>query len=101
MDYKDYYKILGVDRSASQKDIKSAYRKLTKKYHPDLNHGDKDAELKYRDVNEAYEVLSNPQKRKMYDQFGTADPQGFGGAGGPFGGGNYYNARAALVQIKI
>ncbi len=71
MDYKDYYQILGVDRSASQKDIKSAYRKLTKKYHPDLNHGDKSAELKYRDVNEAYEVLGDPDKRSKYDQFGA------------------------------
>ena len=70
MEYKDYYQILGVDRNASLKDIKSAYRRLTKKYHPDLNHGDKEAEIKYRSVNEAYEVLGDPDKRAKYDQFG-------------------------------
>ena len=89
MDYKDYYKILGVDRSASQKDIKSAYRKLTKKYHPDLNHGDKDAELKYRDVNEAYEVLGDPDKRSKYDQFGAQWKYVKDGKTPPYGAGGY------------
>ncbi|MGM9998089.1 MAG: DnaJ C-terminal domain-containing protein [Candidatus Bruticola sp.] len=89
MDYKDYYKILGVDRSASQKDIKSAYRKLTKKYHPDLNHGDKDAELKYRDVNEAYEVLSDSDKRSKYDQFGAQWKYVKDGKTPPYGAGGY------------
>ena len=89
MDYKDYYKILGVDRSASQKDIKSAYRKLTKKYHPDLNHGDKDAELKYRDVNEAYEVLGDPDKRSKYDQFGPQWKYVKDGKTPPYGAGGY------------
>lgn len=89
---KDYYKILGVEKSASDDELKKAYRKMAKKYHPDANQDNKaQAEAKFKEVNEAYEVLSNPQKRQMYDRFGTADPsQGFGGAGGPFGGGNGY-----------
>jgi len=68
---KDYYKILGVNRSASDKDIKSAYRKLARKYHPDVNPGDKQAEEKFKEIGEAYEVLSDPEKRKRYDQFGS------------------------------
>ncbi|WP_195852837.1 molecular chaperone DnaJ [Aerococcus tenax] len=81
----DYYDILGVSKDASQKDIKRAYRKLAKKYHPDLNH-DPGAEEKYKEVTEAYEVLSDENKRKQYDQFGHAGANGgFGG----FGNGSY------------
>src|SRR5918997_145294 len=68
---KDYYKALGVGRNASDKDIKSAYRKLARKYHPDVNPGDKQAEDKFKEIGEAYEVLSDPEKRKRYDQFGS------------------------------
>ncbi len=68
---KDYYKILGVSRSASDKDIKSAYRKLARQYHPDVNPGDKQAEEKFKEIGEAYEVLSNAEKRRRYDQFGA------------------------------
>lgn len=71
MQYKDYYSILGLDKNASQEDIKKAYRKLAKKYHPDTNPGNKQAEEKFKDVNEAYEVLSDPEKRKKYDNFGN------------------------------
>jgi len=72
MEYKDYYKILGVDRKASADDIRSAYRKLAMKYHPDKNPGDKKAEDKFKDINEAYQVLSDEQKRARYDQLGSA-----------------------------
>ncbi|PNQ72661.1 molecular chaperone DnaJ [Hanstruepera neustonica] len=70
MDFIDYYKILGVDKSASQADIKKAYRKLARKYHPDVNPNDNAAQKKFQQVNEANEVLSDPEKRKKYDQYG-------------------------------
>lgn len=72
MEYKDYYKILGVGRTASEQDIKQAYRKLARKYHPDVNPGDKQAEARFKEINEAYEVLSDKAKRGKYDRFGPA-----------------------------
>ncbi len=72
MDYKDYYQILGVDRSAGPEEIRKAYRKLAMQYHPDRNPGDKQAEDRFKEINEAYQVLSDPQKRSHYDQLGSA-----------------------------
>ena len=96
MDKRDYYEVLGVSRNASEKEIKSAYRKLAKKYHPDSNQGNQDAENKFKEASEAYSVLSDPEKRKQYDQFGFAafdETAGAGGgwqnAGGAYGGGTY------------
>ena len=80
---RDYYEVLGVERSASDDDLKRAYRKLAKKYHPDINPGDKEAEEKFKEATEAYGVLSDPDKRRQYDQFGHAAFEGSaGGAGG-------------------
>lgn len=75
---KDYYKILGVDRNASEEEIKRAFRRLARKWHPDVNPGNKDAENKFKEINEAFEVLSDPEKRAAYDQFGQAGLEGVG-----------------------
>ena len=85
---RDYYEVLGVDKSADAGTIKKAYYQLAKKYHPDANPGDKVAEEKFKEANEAYAVLSDADKRAKYDQYGHAafDPSMGGGAGGGFGG---------------
>lgn len=99
---RDYYDVLGVSRSASEKEIRQAYRKLARQYHPDLNPHDKQAEAKFKEIGQAYEVLSDPEKRKLYDRWGPdfekyeqarkagagAGATGFGGAG-PFGSGGF------------
>src|ERR671925_857286 len=71
MEYKDYYKVLGVSKNASAEDIKKAFRKMARKYHPDVNPGDKKAEARFKEINEAYEVLGDPPKRKKYDELGA------------------------------
>ncbi len=83
---RDYYEVLGLDKGADDGAIKKAYRSLAKKYHPDLNPGDKEAEASFKEVNEAYDVLSDPEKRKKYDQYGHAAFDPASGMGGGFGG---------------
>ena len=105
---RDYYEVLGVPKTAGADEIKRAYRQLAKKYHPDMHPGDKECEEKFKEANEAYEILSDEEKRQKYDQYGHAafDPsQGFGGGGYGKGykemvkvsdGGPYMKAKARL-----
>jgi curved DNA-binding protein len=90
---KDFYKVLGVDKSASDDEIKRAYRKLAKKYHPDTNPNNPEAEARFKEINEANEVLSDKDKREVYDRFGTTTPGGFPGGAGPDV--RYYNQGGA------
>ena len=104
MEFRDYYKTLGVPRTASEAEIKSAYRKLARKHHPDVNPNNKDAEVKFKEINEAYQVIGDPEKRKKYDELGAdwergasqeemmrryAREQSAAGAGARGGGANF------------
>ena len=87
MSKRDYYEVLGVDREAAPEEIKRAYRRLAHKYHPDKNHGDKGSEERFKEATEAYEILSNPERRAAYDRFGVAgEGASFGGFGDGGGG---------------
>ena len=95
---RDYYEVLGLSKGASEEEIKKAYRKIAIKFHPDKNPDDKSAEDKFKEAAEAYEVLSNPQKKQQYDQFGHAGmggQGGFGGGGGYSGGGGGFSGGGA------
>src|SRR3954462_735387 len=92
MDFKDYYSSLGVAKTATEKEIKQAYRKMARKHHPDVNPGDKSAEARFKEINEAYEVLGDPAKRKKYDELGSnwrAYEQAGAPGGGAGGGGGW------------
>ena len=89
---RDYYEVLGVDKNADDAALKKAYRALAKKYHPDMNPGDKEAEKKFKEASEAYAVLSDPEKRRQYDQFGHAEFDGGAGGAGGFGGFDFNGA---------
>ena len=99
MDKQDYYDLLGISKGASEAEIKKAYRSLAMKYHPDRNPGNKEAEIKFREVTEAYEVLKDGQKRAAYDRYGHAAFAQGAGAGGGFGGFNLWGLRDAVHRV--
>jgi curved DNA-binding protein len=102
MEYKDYYKILGVDRNADQKEIRKAYRRLARQYHPDVNPGDRSAQEKFKEINEAYEVLSDPEKRQKYDQLGSSwrEWQRMGGDPSGFDWGRWFTGQPGRVYVQ-
>ena len=93
---RDYYEVLGIGKNADAKEIKKAYRKLAKKYHPDMNPGDKNAEQKFKEITEAYNILSDDEKKKLYDQYGFAACEEGAGAGGAYGGGQGFHGQGGF-----
>lgn len=102
MDYKDYYKILGVERNADQKEIRKAYRQLARQHHPDVNPGDRSAQGRFKEINEAYEVLSDPEKRQRYDQLGTSwhEWQRMGGDPSGFDWGRWFTGQPGQAYVQ-
>lgn len=102
MDYQDYYKTLGVDRNASEKDIRKAFRRLARQHHPDMNPGNKQAEEKFKEINEAYQVLSDPEKRQKYDQLGNSyhQWQRMGGQPGGFDWSNWTTGTPGGFRVE-
>lgn len=98
---RDYYEVLGVGRDADAKAIKRAYRKLAKKYHPDMNPGDKQAEQKFKEITEAYNILSDDEKKKLYDQYGFAAFEEGAGAGGAMAAVRASMVRAVLMAVAL
>ena len=98
---RDYYEVLGVSKDADEATLKKAYRQVAKKYHPDMNPGDAEAEKKFKEASEAYAVLSDPEKRRQYDQFGHAAFDGSAGAGGGYGGFDFNGADLATFSEII
>ena len=103
---RDYYEVLGIGKNADAKEIKKAYRKLAKKYHPDMNPGDKNAEQKFKEITEAYNILSDDEKKKLYDQYGFAAFEEGAGAGGAYGGGQGFHGQGGsagdlLLKVNV
>lgn len=96
---RDYYEVLGVSQDADKNTIKKAYRKLAKKYHPDTNQGNAQAAERFKEATEAYNILSDPEKKKMYDQFGHAAFDGSGAAGGAYGGAYTMEKHNEIITI--
>jgi curved DNA-binding protein len=102
MDYKDYYKVLGVERNASEEDIRKAYRKLAMQYHPDRNPNDKQAEERFKEINEAYQVLNDPKKRAHYDRLGSDyTTWQRRGAPGDFNWGDYVSGYPGGTRVNM
>ena len=98
--FKDYYKVLGIDKSASEKDVRRAFRALAAKHHPDRNREDPSAEERFKEINEAYTVLADAEKRAIYDRYGSEGPRAGGGPGGGFAGGGFAGGGRVYTSVR-